>query len=420
MNICVCVRGSIAAYKSVEFIRKLISNNHKVKVILSSKAKKFVTPTTIETFTGEKVINDQSFSEEHLGTEHISIARWADKIIVYGATADFIAKIKSGRTDDFSSLQISAIKPEKVYIAPAMNPQMWLSPANQENINTLKNWNYNLIGPEEGIVACGEQGIGHISNNEKIINSFNVKTKNTASKIKILISMGSMKSTIDPARFIQNSSSGLTGLEFFKAFNKKGFEPTIICGPIKSKVEEKLNNICAEIYRYETFEEYQKLVKKLWNQHSMFISIAAVLDFIVIKRKDKLKRKELQKENSIAFKIKETEDITKWCVQNKNPNQKVICFGLQSGDKQEVLKNAYKKLQNKSADVIIANPTESDLGPDSINNSYYLLEKDNPTPILEIENKPKSKLAKHVVNFLIEKCCQKDDNKNFKSIQQSI
>ncbi len=174
MKILIGLSGSIATYRSPDLVKALVARGHEVRVALSASAANFVGIKALETFAGSRPYTHDHFDPDHLGTDHIAVARWADTLVMYGATANTLGKLANGIADDFLSTQYLAFK-GPVIIAAAMNPQMWLHPALQANVKTLKTYGNIFCGPIAGIVACGEEGIGHIAAIEDIVKSIEQK-----------------------------------------------------------------------------------------------------------------------------------------------------------------------------------------------------------------------------------------------------
>src|SRR4051812_31281870 len=162
LKICVGITGSIAAYRSPDFVKELVTRGHEVRAVLTEGGKEFVSARVLETFTGSPVLAAHPFDASHFGTDHIALARWADVFVIYGATADFLARYAGGLADDFLCLQLIATE-SPVVIAPAMNPVMWNHPSVQQNFRTLLSRGVKAVGPIAGVVACGEKGLGHIA-----------------------------------------------------------------------------------------------------------------------------------------------------------------------------------------------------------------------------------------------------------------
>jgi phosphopantothenoylcysteine decarboxylase / phosphopantothenate---cysteine ligase len=182
MNVLLGLSGSIATYRAPDFVKALTAKGFKVRVALSEAASHFVGLKALETFAGSKPYSHDHFDDDHLGTDHISVARWADVMVMYGATANSLGKWANGIAEDFISTQYLAFK-GPVIIAPAMNPQMWQHPAVQANVSKLKSYQNVFCGPIAGVVACGEEGVGHIASIEEIVLSLETAIKENQSNL---------------------------------------------------------------------------------------------------------------------------------------------------------------------------------------------------------------------------------------------
>ena len=263
-KILLIICGGIAAYKSLEVIRLLKKNGSCVKTILTNNAKNFITPLSVASLSQEKVYTDLFNSDNESEMDHISLSRWADLILIAPATANTISKISFGLTDDLASTVVLASN-KKIFIAPAMNVRMWEHQSNRENLKKLKEYGYEVIGPEIGEMACGEYGEGKMSEPETIVKCINshFKKLDNNKKLKALVTAGPTQEQIDPVRFISNKSSGKQGYEIAKSLVENGFETTLISGPtnlnptnninfIKVKsademLEETLNNLPSDV-----------------------------------------------------------------------------------------------------------------------------------------------------------------------------
>ena len=177
-NVLLIISGGIAAYKSLELIRLFVKNNIKVTTILTKGGSKFITPLSISGLSGEKVYEDLFSLKDETEMGHINLSRNADLIIVAPASANIIGRIANGLANDLASTVLLASN-KKIYVAPSMNVEMWKSPFTQENIKKLKNNNIEIIGPDSGDLACGEEGSGRMSEPEKIYNAIISKKKKT-------------------------------------------------------------------------------------------------------------------------------------------------------------------------------------------------------------------------------------------------
>ena len=281
--------GGVSAYKSLETIRLFKKNNAEIKTILTKSAKEFVTPLSITSLSQGKVYDDLFSVENETEMDHIALSRWADVIIVAPITANTIYKLSQGSSEDLASTVILASN-KQVFLAPAMNVRMWEHQSTKDNLKTLKNYGYKLIGPVIGDMACGEYGKGKMSDPLDIFNEINnflsVQIKNK--KIKALVTAGPTNEYIDPVRFITNKSSGKQGYEIAKSLSKRGFDTTLISGPTNLNIDENVNLI-----RVETAEEMFKATQKNLPTDIAIFS-AAVADFKIDKKnKDKIKKKKI-------------------------------------------------------------------------------------------------------------------------------
>ena len=279
--------GGVSAYKSLETIRLFKKNNAEIKTILTKSAKEFVTPLSITSLSQGKVYDDLFSVENETEMDHIALSRWADVIIVAPITANTIYKLSQGSSEDLASTVILASN-KQVFLAPAMNVRMWEHQSTKDNLKTLKNYGYKLIGPVIGDMACGEYGEGKMSDPLDIFNEINnflsVQIKNK--KIKALVTAGPTNEYIDPVRFITNKSSGKQGYEIAKSLSKRGFDTTLISGPTNLNIDKDVNLI-----RVETAEEMFKATQKNLPTDIAIFS-AAVADFKIDKKnKDKIKKK---------------------------------------------------------------------------------------------------------------------------------
>jgi len=217
-KILLIICGGIAAYKSLEIIRLLKKNGSIVKTILTKNAKKFVTPLSVASLSKEKVYTDLFNLDNESEMDHISLSRWSDLILIAPATANTISKISSGLSEDLASTVVFA-SDKKVFIAPAMNIRMWEHQSNKDNIKKLISFGHKIIGPETGEMACGEYGLGKMSEPVEIINYISNYFKNFENnkKIKAIVTAGPTHEYLDPVRFLTNRSSGKQGYEIARS-----------------------------------------------------------------------------------------------------------------------------------------------------------------------------------------------------------
>ena len=390
-KILLIICGGISAYKSLEVIRILKKNGASVKTILTKNAKEFVTPLSVASLSQEKVYDDLFNSENEAEMDHISLSRWADLIIVAPATANTIAKLSNGTSDDLASTVILASN-KNIFLSPAMNVRMWEHPSTKENLNKLKSFGYKIIGPEIGDMACGEYGKGKMSEPTEIIlkikNYFTSLNKNK--KYKALVTAGPTREYIDPVRFLTNKSSGKQGYELAKSLSKKGFETTLISGPSHLKVDDNINLI-----RVETAEQMFKAT-----QNSLPVDVAifsaAVADF---KIKNQVEEK-IKKVDFLSLDLEKNVDILNY-VSNHNSLRPRLVIGF-AAETNEVEIHGKKKLIEKNCDWIIANDVSNkSIGFESDFNEISIFYKNKKINDEKISIKKKSQISDEIIDRII-------------------
>ena len=388
-KILLIICGGIAAYKSLEVIRLLKKNGSSVKTILTNNAKNFITPLSVASLSQEKVYTDLFNSDNESEMDHISLSRWADLILIAPATANTISKISFGLSDDLASTVVFA-SDKKIFIAPAMNVRMWEHQSNKNNLKKLNDFGYEIIGPEIGEMACGEYGMGKMSEPEKIINYINNYFKKIESnnKFKALVTAGPTHEYIDPVRFISNKSSGKQGYEIAKSLSENGFNTTLISGPVNLNSIKGVNLI-----KVRTADE---MLEATLNNLPTDVAIfsAAVADF---KLKNKEKEK-IKKDKISELSLEKNTDILGH-ISNHNSLRPKLVVGF-AAETNSLKNNSLKKLSEKNCDWIIANDvSKKDIGFESDFNKVSIFYKNNSE-----ENLPKmrkSNLANEIVNRII-------------------
>ena len=389
-KILLIICGGISAYKSLELIRFFKKNDAVIKTILTKSAKEFVTPLSIASLSQGKVYDELFSAENEAEMDHISLSRWADIIVVAPITANTISKLAKGTAEDLASTVILASN-KQIFLAPAMNVRMWDHKSTQENINILKNYNYRIIGPEIGDMACGEYGEGKMTEPETIFNEIKNfllnQTKNK--KIKALVTAGPTKEYIDPVRFISNRSSGKQGYEIAKSLSKRGFDTTLISGPTNLKISENINLI-----KVETAEEMFKATQQnLPTDIAVFT--AAVADFRINKKnKEKIKKK-----NNLTISLEKNIDILNY-VSSHNSMRPKLVIGF-AAETKELDKNARTKLIDKKCDWIVANDvSKNDSGFNSDYNEVTIHYKDTEKKE-KLSLKKKSEISEQIVDRIV-------------------
>lgn len=345
-HIVIGISGGIAAYKTMSLIRLFKKNGYDVRVTATRNALQFVTPLTIETLSQNKLYTDMFDQNRTLEVEHISMAEWADALVVAPATANIIAKFAHGIADDaLSTLFLAMTKP--VFVAPAMNTNMFQNPVVQENIQLLKNRGCEILSPEEGFLACGTTGSGRMQEPEQLFETVDerLSEEQTLTGKRVLITAGPTYEPIDPVRFIGNHSSGLMGFCLAEAAARKGAQVTLITGP--SACTARHRNI--QRHDVKTADEMYQECMQFVDTQDIIIMSAAVADYTPAHvAPEKIKKNQSQ----LSVELVKTKDILASVGKIKRDNQLLIGFALETENEVE---NAKKKLHTKNADLIVLN-----------------------------------------------------------------
>lgn len=387
-KILLIICGGIAAYKSLELIRLLKKKGASVKTIVTKNGSKFVTPLSITSLSQEKVYSDLFDYNNESEMDHISLSRWSDLVLIAPATTNTISKLSYGISDDLASTVVMA-SDKNIFLAPAMNVRMWEHPANKENLHKLKDFGYQIIGPETGDMACGEFGEGKMTEPEDIVNYLlnylNSLEKNK--KYKALVTAGPTHEYIDPVRYISNKSSGKQGYEIAKSLNKNGFETTLISGPTNLKPIQNVNLIKVNSAQ----EMFNATIKNLPVDVAVFS--AAVADWKI----KNIKKEKIKKNGNINFILENNIDILGNISKHNSLRPKlVIGFAAETNN---LIENSKKKLLEKNCDWIIANDvSNSEIGFESDFNEVMIFNKNNYEKISRMK---KSLLADKIVKRII-------------------
>ena len=348
-NILLGVTGGIAAYKSITLLRLLKKSGADVQVIFTKSAHDFVTTLTFSSLSERPVLTN--FFEEEGNSKnwnnHIDLAEWADFLLIVPATSSTISKMVSGNADNLLIATYLSIKCE-VFFAPAMDLDMYKSPANKKNIETLVKNGDILIKPGTGSLASGMSGEGRVEEPELILDILKnyIKKKLIFKDKSFLITAGPTFEMIDPVRFIGNFSSGKMGYELAKEASRLGAKVYLISGPSNEQINDENIILKRIVSADEMFEE----CSKVFNDIDIFIMSAAVSDYKPSKKNhNKIKKDQSEK---ISVQLIKNKDILKSLASKKTKGQKVIGFSLETEDE---LINATKKLKNKNLDAIILN-----------------------------------------------------------------
>jgi len=396
-QIVVGVTGSIAAYKAADLVRRLREAGAELRVVMTRAACEFITPLTLQTLSGHPVAIDLLDADQESAMGHITLARWADWILVAPASADIIARLAHGRADDLLSALILASE-SPLAISPAMNNKMWSNQATIDNLASLRKRGVQVLGPGSGDQACGEQGEGRLLEPVDIVAELNqlLVPKKLQGK-RVLITAGPTFEAIDPVRFIGNRSSGKMGFAVAQAAIEAGAEVTLIAGPVALATPTGVKRIDVETAQ-TMFEKVMAAV----NEQDIFISCAAVADYRPAKAMDK-KIKKTQQE-TLKIELEPTIDIVTEVAQQE---AKLFVVGF-AAETQDISVNAQEKLQRKGLDMIAANQVGKDMGFAVDQNALDVFWK-NETQHIALA--PKAQVARDLMTLIIEQYYAKDSIK---------
>jgi len=398
-KILIGITGSIAAYKAVILTRLLVKAGAVVKVIMTDAAKTFVAPLTFSTLSKNPVYSTFTESEDGIWNNHVELGLWADVLLIAPATANTLAKMSNGICDNLlSAVYLSAKCP--VFVAPAMDLDMWLHPSTQKNIKNLESYGNKIIPVGDGELASGLHGAGRLAEPEAIFEYFEnffhstsiKKEKETTDALKgkkVLITAGPTQEALDPVRFISNHSSGKMGISLAEAALSKGADVYLVLGPTSLKPTSSEINVLS----VKSAEDMFNAVDKNFDDSDLIIMAAAVADFTPLTTSDK-KIKKSGKDNMI-LELKRTKDILKTMGQRKKEHQILVGFALETNNEVE---NATRKLTSKNLDFIVLNSMrEKGAGFKHNTNRITIFDKYNK--IAKFELKSKDEVAYDILNY---------------------
>ncbi|WP_020159022.1 bifunctional phosphopantothenoylcysteine decarboxylase/phosphopantothenate--cysteine ligase CoaBC [Methylobacter marinus] len=394
MHILLAVSGGIAAYKSAELVRLLRKKGAAVRVVMTRSAMQFVSPLTFQALSGNPVHTELLDADAENAMGHISLARWADRIIIAPATADTIAKLSHGLADDLlTTIYLAATCP--VYVAPAMNQAMWHKPVTQENINRLIAHGVTTIGPGQGDQACGETGYGRMSEPAEICERLLGRpSEQCLRNRKVLISAGPTREPLDPVRYITNRSSGKMGYALARAALKAGARVTLVSGPVA--LAPPVN---VDVINVETAAQMHEAVISRAEAHDIYIGAAAVADYTPAEvQPEKIKKQDEQ----VTILLQKTRDILAEVAQLPN---RPFTVGF-AAETHELETYALGKLTGKNLDLIAANWVGRDQGGfDSEQNALRVFW---PTGRQTLAMTDKSHLAEQLISLIAKRCDEKN------------
>tara|TARA_Y100000996_G_scaffold346008_2_gene284065 strand:+ start:541 stop:1740 length:1200 start_codon:yes stop_codon:yes gene_type:complete len=386
-NVLLGVTGGIAAYKSAEIIRLFKKEGANVRVVMTNSAKEFITPLTLQAVSGNEIHDSLLDVNAESGMGHIELAKWADIILIAPCTAETIAKITHGRADDLMGALILASEAD-IYIAPAMNMNMWLDASTQDNYKILENRGITFIGPAQGEQACGDNGPGRLEEPEKIIEFIEKLTKKGPLSGKIItITAGPTREQIDPVRFISNNSSGKMGYSIAEAAIKLGAQVNLISGPVALDADKSIN-----LHKINSASEMLAQVIKCMKNSDIFIGCAAVSDY----KPSDYSNKKIKKEDhsNLDIELEKNEDILKYVSKNFSESY-IVGFAAETSD---VIENAKKKLITKNLDMIVSNDiSDKSIGFDVDENEVNVITQDKT---LLLKKDKKTRIAKQILKII--------------------
>jgi len=388
------VTGGVAAYKAAEILRQCQKLGAEVRVVMTPAATEFITPLTFQALSGAPVHTQLLDAEQESGMGHISLARWADVILVAPASADFIARLASGMANDLLSTLLLASE-KTVMLAPAMNRAMYDDPNTQQNLNKLNGQGVIILGPGEGVQACGDIGLGRMLEPESLVASL-VEHFNTGelAGLKVLLNAGPTREAIDPVRYISNHSSGKMGFALAQACVDAGAQVTLVAGPVQLETPmglERVDVISAS--------DMADAVLSRSEQADVFIAAAAVADYTPAEIIDnKIKKKSAQMQLNL---VKTIDVVATVAALPDAP----FCVGF-AAETDDLEAYAKGKLVNKSLDMIAANWVGREQG--GFNSDENALSVYWDSGEQQLSSMPKPALAQQLVALIAKRYHEKN------------
>jgi phosphopantothenoylcysteine decarboxylase/phosphopantothenate--cysteine ligase len=392
-KIIVGICGGIAAYKILTLIRLLKKAGAEVKVIMTPSAVDFIGKLTPATLSEEEIYLEMFNTSTGVWTNHVELGLWADLFLIAPATAGTISKMTSGQGDNLLiTTYLSARCP--VFVAPAMDLDMWIHPATQANIQTLQKHKVTIIEPGTGQLASGLEGKGRMEEPEQIfstINSFFEKSQDLKGK-KVLITLGPTIEAIDPVRFISNHSTGKMGAEISQKLVERGADVFIVSGPIKANVNLPKE---ATVIKVQSAEEMYIASSDLFETADITILSAAVADY----RPEKAESQKIKKkEDNLEIKLVKTKDIAAALGKRKKKGQFLLGFALET---QNEVENAKSKIERKNLDAIVLN-SMNDPGAGFGFDTNKIMIIDRQGKEFTFETKSKKEVANDIVEYVVQ------------------
>ena len=389
-KILVAVTGSIAAYKTASLIRLLVKNDAEVKVVMTKAATEFISPLTLSTLSKNDVLFD--LSTDSTWANHVLLGRWADVMLIAPASCNTIGKMANGLCDNLlSAIYLSATCP--VFIAPAMDEDMWLHPSTKNNLSILQSFGNTVLPVSNGELASGLSGEGRMMEPEEIVSyleNYFGKAQDLLG-MKVLVSAGPTYEAIDPVRFIGNRSSGKMGIALANECRMRGAHVTLVLGPTTQIIPPNIT-----VINVTTASEMYEACLNNFIETEIAIMCAAVADYTPVYVSEKKIKK---KDDTLVVEFIKTKDILKSLGEVKTDRQILVGFALETND-EEV--NAIKKLNDKNADFIILNSlNDNGAGFGYDTNKITIFDKAHNKTNFPI--KAKNAVATDIINTILKK-----------------
>jgi len=365
-KVLIAITGGIAAYKAPELIRLFIKSGCHVRAAATESACRFVSPLTLETLTGYPVLIDDFSLLHDSSIPHIEATAWCDILVIAPATSNILGKAASGIGDDLVSTIFLASTGKPVLFAPAMNQRMYHNPAVQKNLVSLREMAFHFIGPDEGEMACGEEGLGRLADLTCIVEKVrDIFTEKDLKGLSILITAGPTQEPVDPVRFITNRSSGKMGFALARMAKRRGGHVVLISGPTQQTVPKT----GISLIHVKTALEMQEKVLEHFSDSNIVIMAAAVADY----RTDKPFPHKLKKsDKSFQLELVRNPDILHTLGERKG-QRFLVGFAAETEKFEE---NALRKIKEKHLDLIVVNDvSRTDAGFEVDTNQIMLIDK---------------------------------------------
>lgn len=397
------ITGSIAAYKSCLIIRGLIKRGAEVQVVITPAGKEFITPITLSALTHKPVVSEFFSQRDGTWNSHVDLGLWADAMLIAPCTASTMGKMAHGIADNMLITTYLSMK-APVFLAPAMDLDMYKHPSTQANMKTLLSYGNHIIEPEVGFLASGLEGKGRMEEPDVIVDCLDryfdieaeknadcmVNAKETANDLSgknVMITAGPTYEKIDPVRFIGNYSSGKMGFALAEECLRRGANVTLIAGPVALSCSQAINRI-----NVESCEEMYQAATQAFAENDAAILCAAVADF---KPSNVADRKIKREKDDLELRLVPTHDIAAALGKMKQKHQRIVAFALETNDEEA---NAQKKRQKKNADFIVLNSTRNPGTTFRTDDNQITIISENGKK--EYEKKPKSEVAQDIIDEL--------------------